>query len=67
MPAMAAAPSKELDVFRFCSYMFLCFVMGLMFWLLSGPLGFNCWISFAPVLNFMTFESLSLLCLLFIS
>ena len=34
-----------------------------MLWLLSGPMGFTCWISFAPVL-FVTVESLSLLCLL---
>ena len=36
-----------------------------MFWLLSGPPGFTCWISFALVFNFMFFESLSLLNLLF--
>ena len=26
---------------------------GLMLWLLSGPPGFTCWISFAPVFSFI--------------
>ena len=34
---------------------------------LSGPPGFTCWISFAPVFSFFTVESLSLLYLLVIS
>ena len=28
---------------------------------LSGPPGFTCWISFAPIFSFITVESLSLL------
>ena len=34
---------------------------------LSGPPGFTCWISFAPVFSLFTVESLSLLYLLVIS
>ena len=35
-----------------------------MLWLLSGPQGFTCWISFAPVFSLFTVESLSLLYLI---
>ena len=37
-----------------------------MLFLWSGPQGFNCWISFAPVLSCMYFESLSFPYLLFV-
>ena len=38
-----------------------CFSFLVVFFLLSGPPGLTCWISFAPVFSFMysTFESLS--------
>ena len=49
---------------RFTARPLVTFVRGL---LLSGPLGFTCWISFALVFSLGTADSLSLLYLLFIS
>ena len=40
---------------------------GLMLWLLSGPPGFTCCKSFAPVLRLCTVESVSLLSIHYIS
>ena len=55
------------DLFRLKGLSFDGMVGAWCFSCLSGPPGFTCWISFAPVFSFITVESVSLLYLIVIS